>query len=123
MKNLSDSNVHKKIQYFFVIGTVFVVIALITWLIPSVYIESIDGRIDSLTRKGIPSGPEAQMLIDLEWSKIWWIMTQTTVFNPTATIMSAIGIILISIGLIVRFVYVKPTLQRQNRHYARVRNL
>lgn len=104
MKNLSDKDTRrKKFQRFFVMGVVLLVVALIIWIIPTVFIGSINGRIDFLELKDNLNEAEQEMLTDLEWSKIWWETTQTTMFGPISTILFVIGFVLIAYGLVVRF--------------------
>jgi len=103
VKDLSDKDTRKKkFQRFFVMGVVLLVVALIIWIIPTVFIGSINGRIDLLELKSSLTQPEQEMLTDLQWTKIWWETTQTTVFGPISTILLAIGIVLIAYGLVVR---------------------
>ena len=104
VKNLSDKDTRrKKFQRFFVMGVVLLVVALIISIIPTVFIGSINGRIDFLELKDNLNEAEQEMLTDLEWSKIWWETTQTTMFGPISTILFVIGFVLIAYGLVVRF--------------------
>jgi hypothetical protein len=103
VKNLSNAR-KAKVQRFFVLGTVLLVVALVIWLIPTIFLGSINGRIDLLRLKDSLTQPEREMLSDLQWSKIWWETIQTTTFNPIATILLAVGIVLIAYGLVTRFV-------------------
>lgn len=101
---MSDMFANKeKLKRFFVIGAIFLIIALIMWLIPAIYIGNISGQIDLMEMKGTQTEAEQHMLNALEYSKVWWLTIQTTVFNPTATILLAIGIVIILYGLLVRF--------------------
>lgn len=104
VKVLSDVRVRKeKLRRFFVIGVTLLVVALIIWLIPTVFLGSINGKIDLLELKDSPTDDDLVMLGDLKWNKIQWETAQATLFNPLATILLAIGMVLIAYGLVVRF--------------------
>jgi hypothetical protein len=73
------------------------------WLIPTVALWSINGRINSWGLRGSPTEPEQKMLIDLRWSRTWWETMEATILNPTSIILSIIGMLLIVCALIARF--------------------
>ena len=104
VKVLSDEEIRKtRLRRFFILGAILIVGALVIYLIPVVFIASINGEIDSLELKGSLTAPQRQKLTDLQWSKVWWETKQTTISNPTSIILLAVGLVLIGYGLIIRF--------------------
>lgn len=88
---------------FFLMGAVVAIIAMIIWLIPSVFIGSINGKIDMMELKGSSlTEAEQQYLVDLYWTSIWWETQQATIFNPIALIMFAIGIVIMLYGIMAK---------------------
>ena len=79
------------------------IITLIIWLIPSIFLGSINGRIDLLNLRTGLTEAEQQTLIDLQWSQIWWETQQATIFNPIAIILLVISVIIMLYGVITKF--------------------
>ena len=101
---MSDKDIRKKwFLRFLVMGVVLLVGSSTIWLIPTVVLGSINEKINSPGLKSSLTQPEQKMLTDLQWSKIWWETTQTTVFSPTSIILLVVGMVLIACGLVVRF--------------------
>lgn len=77
-------------------------VALVFWLIPAIFIGSIQGKIDLLNLKESLNQADREMLNNLQWNKVWWETIQSTVFNPISTIMLALGLILIVYGFLTK---------------------
>ena len=104
MEVLSDKDVRKKwFQRFLVMGVVLLVGSSVIWLIPTVVLGGINGKINSRGLQSSLTKADQKMLNDLQWSKIWWETTETTVFSPISIILLVIGMVLITCGLVVRF--------------------
>jgi len=96
---LDDS---KKFRGYFVTASFLIIIALIVWLIPTIFLGSINGSINQLELKN-RSPAESQYLDDQYWVKIWWETEQVTVFNPVALVIFVIGLLVMVYGVIVKF--------------------
>jgi hypothetical protein len=92
-----------RFKTFFLVGAILLIITLIIWLIPSIFLGSINGRIDLLNLRTGLTEAEQQTLIDLQWSQIWWETQQATIFNPIAIILLVISVIIMLYGVITKF--------------------
>ncbi|PVX23077.1 MAG: hypothetical protein CW691_11725 [Candidatus Bathyarchaeum sp.] len=96
-------NVANNFKKMYIVGATLLIISLIIWLVPTVFLGSIEGRMDHLSLRNYLTETEAKMSQDLQWSHIWWETQQTTIFNPVATVLLAIGLIIIIYGVITKF--------------------
>ena len=94
-----------ELETFYLIAVCLFVIALALWLIPSIFLGSINGRIEYLTLKGGALTEEEQnsLLYELPYSRVWWEPQQETIFNPSAVIYFAIGAISLGYGIIIKY--------------------
>ena len=96
-------SVERKFKAFFLTSAFLLIMSLIVWLVPSVFIGSITGRIELLQFRGGLSQAEQQTVIDLQWSKIWWETTQATIFNPIAIVLFVVALLILVYGAITKF--------------------
>jgi hypothetical protein len=92
-----------RFRAFFGAAATILVLSLIIWLIPSVFLGSVTGRIDHLELKDSLTEAEQQYLTELYWTKIWWETQQATLFNPVAIVLFAISVLIMLYGIIVKF--------------------
>ena len=90
----------RQFKTFFLVASILLVISLIVWLVPSVFLGSISGRLDFLQLKGNLTEAEEQTVTDLTWSQIWWETNQATLFNPVAIVLFVVSMMILIYGAI-----------------------
>ena len=88
-----------KFKTFFLIGFILLVIAFIIWLIPSIYLVAINGRIESLNSQPRMTELLQTTIVNYQNLKVLWETQQTTIYNPPSTTLSAISIIIFVYGV------------------------
>ena len=93
----------KKFRGFFVTASFLIIIALIIWLIPTIFLGTVTGGINKLELKNRLTEAENQYIVDLQWTQIWWETEQVSVFNPIALVVFVIGLLVMVYGVIAKF--------------------
>jgi hypothetical protein len=87
---------------FLILGFVFLVVALVLWVVPAIMMAENVTKLRTLKSKDSLTEIEIQQLSILMRSKWWWEKMQMTVFNPTMTILLIFGIALTAYYLATR---------------------